>query len=288
MRQWWIDSLTHCAFNGLRRVCFLLQYFTALGNANAIAAAAAGMVGELVLDDETAERRAVRDALAALGRGRREAPVAGIAQGRRGGGGRVDGGRVPEPVPGLDGVRRAADDLAPERAESEVVEEAATADLADVRGRGLPSAAASGLVLLRALVEEDDARAVDDVGLHAGDVEEALDVVDPDDVVVGGAADLDGVVAAVGVREAERAERAGGGAAVEAEHVALAAAVRVGVRGAVREEARREQREQPARPLLRRRRLVLRLRAAASLQKKTHRNRLVSALGCSTFTSQQV
>jgi hypothetical protein len=239
---------------------------------NAIATAAARMVGELVLDDEAAERRAVRDALAALGRGRREPPVSGIAQGRGGGGGRVDGGRVPEPVPGLYGARGAADDLAPERAESEVVEEAARADLAEVRGRGLPgAAAASGLVLLRALVEEDDAGAVDDVGLHAGDVEEALDVVDPDDVVVGGAADLDGVVAAVGVRQAERAERAGGGAAVEAEHVALAAAVRVGVRGAVREEARGEQRAQPARPLLRRRRLVLRLRAAASLQKNAQK-----------------
>lgn len=101
--------------------------------------------------------------------------------------------------------------------------------------------------------------------------------------MVGGAADLDGVVVAVAaVRDAEGAERAhaGGGGAVEAEHVALAAAVRVAVRLAMREEARREQRLQPARPLVpvRRRRggLLLSLRAAASLHGQTQTARLVS------------
>jgi len=243
---------------------------------------------ELVLDDEAAERRAVRDALAALRRqgrlrrGWREALLlVSIAQGRGGGCGVVAVGGPEEPVPGLGCVGGAADDLASEGAEAEVVEEAAGADLAEVGGRrrGLATAAASWLLLLRPLVEEDDAGAVDDVGLHAGDVHEALDVGDPDDVVVGGAADLDGVVVAVAVCEAQRAQGArararGGGAAVEAEHVALAAAVGVAVRLAMREEARGQQRLQPARPLLRVRRrggLLLRLevRAAASLHGHT-------------------
>ena len=249
---------------------------------------------ELVLDDEAAERRAVRDALAALRRqgrlrrGWREALLlVGIAQGRGGGCGVVAvGSGLEEPVPGLGGVGGAADDLASEGAEAEVVEEAACADLAEVGGRrrGLAAAAAAWLLLLRPLVEEDDAGAVDDVGLHPRDVHEALDVGDPDDVVVGGAADLDGVVVAVAVREAQRAQRArararGGGAAVEAEHVALAAAVGVAVRLAMREEARGQQRLQPARPLLRVRRrgglllllLRLRVRAAASLHGKQPR-----------------
>uniref|UniRef100_A0A804LNN7 Uncharacterized protein n=1 Tax=Zea mays TaxID=4577 RepID=A0A804LNN7_MAIZE len=237
---------------------------------------------ELVLDDEAAERRAVRDALAALRRlrrGRGEAlPLLGVAQ-RRGGRGvavaaAADGGPE-EPAPGLGGVGGAAHDLASEGAEAEVVEEAAGAHLAEVGGRrrGL----ASRPLLLGPLVEEDDAGAVDDVGLHPGDVHEALDVGHPDDVVVGGAPDLDGVVVAVGLRQAQRAQgararaRARGGA-VQAEHVALAAAVRVAVRPAVREEARRKQRLQPARPLPRVRRrgdllllLRLRVRAAAAL-----------------------
>jgi hypothetical protein len=228
----------------------------------------------------------VRDALAPLRwharrRGRREAllPV-GIPQGGGGGAAIGGGGGGPEePVPGLRGVGGAADDLAPEGAEAEVVEEAAGADLAEVGGGGGGLAAAPGLLLLGPLVEEDDAGAVDDVGLHAGDVHEALDVGDPDDVVVGGAADLDGVVVAVGVREAEGAERARarGGGAVEAEHVALAAAVRVAVRLAMREETRGEQRLQPARPLVpvrRRGGLLLRLGAAASLHGQTQKGRI--------------
>lgn len=74
------------------------------------------------------------------------------------------------------------------------------------------------------------------------------------------------------VGEAEGAERGGGGVgvggAVEAEHVALAAPVRVGVHLALREEAGREQRAQPPRPLLsvRHRLLLLRLRPSSSLQ----------------------
>lgn len=233
----------------------------------------------------------MRDALAPLRRqGRRRRGrealllVAGIPQ-RGGGGGVVAvGGGPEEPAPGLGGVGGAADDLAPEGAEAEVVEEAAGADLAEVGGGGCRLAAAPGLLLLGPLVEEDDAGAVDDVGLHAGDVHEALDVGDPDDVVVGGAADLDGVVVAVAVREAEGAERARarGGGAVEAEHVALAAAVRVAVGLAMREEARGEQRLQPARPLVvvrRRGGLLLRLRAAASLQgRKTQTDGLVGQL----------
>jgi hypothetical protein len=92
------------------------------------------------------------------------------------------------------------------------------------------------------------------------------------------------VVVAVAVREAEGAERARarGGGAVEAEHVALAAAVRVAVGLAMREEARGEQRLQPARPLVvvrRRGGLLLRLRAAASLQgRKTQTDGLVGQL----------
>jgi hypothetical protein len=243
---------------------------------------------ELVLDDEAAERRAVRDALAALRRlrrGRGEAlPLLGVAQrrGRRGvavaAAAATDGGPE-EPAPGLGGVGGAAHDLASEGAEAEVVEEAAGAHLAEVGGRrrGL----ASRPLLLGPLVEEEDAGAVDDVGLHAGDVHEALDVGHPDDVVVGGAPDLDGVVVAVGLRQAQRAQGARARArrgAVQAEHVALAAAVRVAVRPAVREEARRKQRLQPARPLPRVRRrgdllllllllllLRLRVRAAAAL-----------------------
>jgi len=270
------------------RFRWLRSTFTLQRACNANASAVRRRRRGLVLDDEAAERRAVRDALAPLRwhsrrRGRREAllPV-GIPQGG-GGGVAVGGGGGPEePAPGHCGVGGAADDLAPEGAEAEVVEEAAGADLAEVGGGGGGLAAAAGLLLLGPLVEEDDSGAVDDVGLHAGDVHEALDVGDPDDVVVGGATDLDGVVVAVGVREAEGAERAGararGGGAVEAEHVALAAAVRVAVRLAMREEARGEQRLQPARPLVpvrRRGGLLLRLGAAASLQGQTQAKRLV-------------
>jgi hypothetical protein len=75
-------------------------------------------------------------------------------------------------------VGGAADDLAAEGAEAEVVEEAAAADLADV-GDG----ALAGLVL-GALVEEHHAGAVDDVRLHPADVHEPLDVRHPDHVVV--------------------------------------------------------------------------------------------------------
>ena len=69
--------------------------------------------------------------------------------------------------------------LASEGAEAEGVEEAALADVAGV-GDAL---AGPGL---RALVEEHDARAVDDVGLHAGDVQHLLDLRHADHVVVRG------------------------------------------------------------------------------------------------------
>jgi len=70
-------------------------------------------------------------------------------------------------------------DLASEGAEAEAVEEAALADLAGV-GDALPGAG------LRPLVEEHHARAVDDVRLHAGDVQHLLNLRHPDHVVVGG------------------------------------------------------------------------------------------------------
>jgi hypothetical protein len=69
--------------------------------------------------------------------------------------------------------------LAPEGAEAEGVEEAALADLAGVGD-------ALAWPLLRALVQEHHARAVDDVRLHAGDVQHLLDLRHPDHVVVGG------------------------------------------------------------------------------------------------------
>ncbi|CAL9052966.1 unnamed protein product, partial [Musa banksii] len=68
--------------------------------------------------------------------------------------------------------------LAAEGAEAEGVHEAPLADLADV-GDALAGP------LLGALVEEDDAGAVDNVGLHAGDVQHLLDLRDSDHVVVG-------------------------------------------------------------------------------------------------------
>lgn len=68
-------------------------------------------------------------------------------------------------------------DLAAEGAEAEGVEEAAVADLAGV-GDALSG---SGL---RALVEEDDAGAVDDVRLNAADVQDLLQLRNPDHVVV--------------------------------------------------------------------------------------------------------
>nr|ACN27567.1 unknown [Zea mays] len=68
--------------------------------------------------------------------------------------------------------------LAPEGAEAEGVEEAALADLAGVGD-------ALAWPLLRALVQEHHARAVDDVRLHAGDVQHLLDLRHPDHVVVG-------------------------------------------------------------------------------------------------------
>jgi hypothetical protein len=296
--KWWptywlacnLDSLAHCAipFRRLKSTSTLPRACSAncQCRSNGRGQRWLGEKEILVLDDEAAERGAVRDALAALRRqgrlrrGRREAQLpVGVARGRGGCGGTVAVGGPEEPVPGLGGVGGAADDLAAEGAEAEVVEEAAGADLAEVGGgrrrrRGL---AATRLLLLRPLVEEDDAGAVDDVGLHAGDVHEALDVRDADDVVVGGAPDLDGVVVAVPVlRQAQRAERARararapGGRAVQAEHVAFAAAVGVAVRPALREEARGQQRLQPPRPPLRVRRrgallLRLRVRAAAAL-----------------------
>ena len=72
--------------------------------------------------------------------------------------------------------RRAAY-LAAEGAEAETVEEAAPADLAGV-GDALARA------WLRPLVEEHHARAVDDVRLHAGDVQHLLYLRHPDHVVV--------------------------------------------------------------------------------------------------------
>ncbi|CAL9156644.1 unnamed protein product, partial [Musa hybrid cultivar] len=68
--------------------------------------------------------------------------------------------------------------LAAEGAEAEGVHEAPLADLADV-GDALAGP------LLGALVEEDDAGAVDNVGLNAGDVQHLLDLRDSDHVVVG-------------------------------------------------------------------------------------------------------
>jgi predicted dehydrogenase len=76
------------------------------------------------------------------------------------------------------GWRRAAY-LAAEGAEAEGVEEAALADLAGV-GDALAGPR------LRALVQEHHARAVDDVGLHAGDIQHLLNLRHPDHVVVGG------------------------------------------------------------------------------------------------------
>jgi hypothetical protein len=69
--------------------------------------------------------------------------------------------------------------LAAEGAEAEGVEQAALADLAGV-GDALAGPR------LGALVEEHDARAVDDVRLHAGDVQHFLYLRHPDHVVVGG------------------------------------------------------------------------------------------------------
>uniref|UniRef100_A0A8R7UXX2 Uncharacterized protein n=1 Tax=Triticum urartu TaxID=4572 RepID=A0A8R7UXX2_TRIUA len=187
-------------------------------------------------------------------------------------------------------VRRTYAYFASEGAEAEGVEEAALADLAGV---GDPLARPR----LRALVEEHHARAVDDVRLHAGDVQHPLYLRRPDHVVVrrppnllpchasvktnmnrsnrggrgyrrtpalenGLLTDLDGVVVAV-VGEAERAERAVD--AVEAVHVALAL-VRVGVRPALHEEARRQQRLQPRRPPLVLRLLVLAPRSSLLAQ----------------------
>ena len=45
---------------------------------------------------------------------------------------------------------------------------------------------------LGALIEEDDAGAVDDVGLHGGDIQDLLRLRNPYHVVVGGSADLRG------------------------------------------------------------------------------------------------
>uniref|UniRef100_A0A0A9GC45 Uncharacterized protein n=1 Tax=Arundo donax TaxID=35708 RepID=A0A0A9GC45_ARUDO len=73
-----------------------------------------------------------------------------------------------------------------------------------------PSSRGSSRLLLGSAASSMDPAAVDlpravyDVRLHAGDVHDALDIRDSDDVVVGGA---DGVVVAVGEREAQGAER---------------------------------------------------------------------------------
>uniref|UniRef100_A0A0E0CU91 Uncharacterized protein n=1 Tax=Oryza meridionalis TaxID=40149 RepID=A0A0E0CU91_9ORYZ len=77
----------------------------------------------------------------------------------------------------IDGVDACVRYLASEGAEAEGVEEAALADLAGV-GDALAGPR------LGALVEEHDARAVDDVRLHAGDVQHLLYLRHPDHVVV--------------------------------------------------------------------------------------------------------
>ncbi|CAL9077582.1 unnamed protein product, partial [Musa acuminata var. zebrina] len=143
--------------------------------------------------------------------------------------------------------------LAAEGAEAEGVHEAPLADLADV-GDALAGP------LLGALVEEDDAGAVDNVGLHAGDVQHLLDLRDSDHVVVGRPSYLKPMPAENHIssssqrfpmvavtREAEGAQ--GAVHAVETVHITLAL-VGVSVPLALHEEARRQQRAQPRRPLL--------------------------------------
>jgi hypothetical protein len=76
--------------------------------------------------------------------------------------------------------------LASERAEAEGVEQRAAADLAVVGGRGGLARGRAGAARLGPLVEEEHPGAVDDVGLHAGDVEHVLHLRHADDVVVGG------------------------------------------------------------------------------------------------------
>lgn len=99
------------------------------------------------------------------------------------------------------------------------------------------------------LVDVDDGEAVDEMGLHVGDVEERPDVLDLDDVLERGDPDLDGAVAAVPLLDASGAD---GDAAVEAHEVAAAlgvapasAPVPVRVRAASLVEARPHQRLNP-------------------------------------------
>ncbi|CAA7390864.1 unnamed protein product [Spirodela intermedia] len=79
--------------------------------------------------------------------------------------------------------------LAADGAEAEGVEEGAGADLARMGGGGLRARTRGGrrrALGLRPLVEEDHTSAVDDVGLHATDVQRLLHLRDPHHVVVGG------------------------------------------------------------------------------------------------------
>ncbi|KAG6507730.1 hypothetical protein ZIOFF_033081 [Zingiber officinale] len=135
-------------------------------------------------------------------------------------------------------------DLAAEGTKTEGVNQAAVTDLAG------PGDALAG-PRLRALVQEDDAGAVDDVGLHAADVQHLLDLRHPDHVVAKRKRRwsidlyLDGVVVAVseyadGAKSAVRA--------IEAVHVALAPVGMNRVLLALHEEASRQQRPQPRRP----------------------------------------
>jgi len=78
------------------------------------------------------------------------------------------------------------DDLASEGAEAEGVEQRAAADLAVVGGSGGLARGGAGAARLGTLVEEEHPGAVDDVGLHAGDVEDVLHLGHADHVVVGG------------------------------------------------------------------------------------------------------
>eukprot|EP00246_Nothoceros_aenigmaticus_P003795 TRINITY_DN14996_c0_g1_i1.p1 TRINITY_DN14996_c0_g1~~TRINITY_DN14996_c0_g1_i1.p1 ORF type:complete len:200 (+),score=19.39 TRINITY_DN14996_c0_g1_i1:913-1512(+) len=122
-------------------------------------------------------------------------------------------------------------------AESEGIVEASLASLACVCDP-------LGRPRLRPFVQEDDPGAVDNVGLHTGDVQDLLYLGDTNYIVIGGAADLHNPVILVrgGAGGAERVADA-----IEAEEIALAL-VGESMVGAGGEEAGLEQRQQPPGP----------------------------------------